>query len=322
MTTHDHPPLVNMLHDRPTSPPMTPDLHNLPHYLSEPDHTTPMFKRMGIPKFAQTPPLEFTPTGQGHFKFTRAQSLGPSSRPSSVSGRAYAGTTPQETEYEDLSDDPDDSDDSDSDSEDSSNASDASDDEDETPTTPDFELEELDSDESDNDDIEVVRPDHFEDAKSEKSFAAALEEDGVTSKFKDLQVSEGSADELEPQPPRLFRRRRRWGAGFCKRTHAQSVEGDSSYSDDDPLDDNDPTARRLRRKVRGHVPHDRRGSLIFEDKGFPNTNNIEEVEEPEEGVIVHTKGPPSIPSDDAFTLDELPFWGGTDTLMDVGFGSS
>ena len=296
---------------------MTPDLHNLPHYLAQPDHTPPMYKRMAIPKSAQTPPLEFTPTGQGHFRFTRAQSPGPSSRPSSVSGRAYAGTTPQDTEYEDLTDDPDDSDDSDS-----SDASDASDNEDETPTTPDFELEELDSDESDNDDIEVVRPDHFEDAKSEKSFAAALEEDRVMSRFKDLQVSEGSADELEPQPPRPFRRRKRWSAGFCKRTHAQSIEGDSSYSDDDPLDDNDLTLRRLRRKVRGHRPHDRRGSLIFEDKGFPNTNNIEEVEEPEEGVIVHTKGPPSISSDDAFTLDELPFWGGTDTLMDVGFGSS
>jgi hypothetical protein len=320
MTTHDHPPVVNMLHDHPTSPPMTPDLHNLPHYMPQPSHTPPMYKRMGIPKFAQTPPLEFTPTGQGHFKFTRAQSPGPSSRPSSVSARAYAGTTPQETEYEDLSDDPDDEDDSNSESDDD-DSSDASDDEDEAPTTPDFELEELDSDESDNDDIEVVRPDHFEDAKSEKSFAAALEEDGVTSKFRDLQVSEDSADEREPEPPRPFRRRKRWSAGKFKRTHAQSIEGDSSYSDNDLLDDVDPTARRLRRKVRGPVPQDRRGSLIFEDKGFPNTNNIEEVEEPEEGVIVHTKGPPSIPSDDAFTLDELPFWGGTDTLMDVGFGS-
>jgi hypothetical protein len=82
-----------------------------------------------------------------------------------------------------------------------------------------------------------------------------------------------------------------------------SVEGDSSYSDNDPLDDVDESARRLRRRVRG--PGDR-SSLIFEDGGFPNINNIAEVEEPEDGAIVIKKmqGPPSIPSDDAFTLDD------------------
>jgi hypothetical protein len=324
MTTHDHPPVLDMLHDHPNSPPMTPGIHNHPHYMSQPHRTPPFYKRMGVPKFAHTPPLELTPIGQGQFKFTRAQSLGPSSRPSSISGRAYAGTTPQETEYEGLSDD---SEDPDSDnSDDSDDSSEASDDEDETfvcrPETPEFELEELDSDQSDDDGIEVVQPDNFEDAKSERSFVTARDEDGVMNKFRDLQVSEESADELELEKLRYLRKKKRWSAGVFKRTHAQSVEGDSSYSDDDPLDDNDPTARRLRRKVRGSVPHDRRGSLMFEDKGFPNTNNIEEVEEPEEGVIVHTKGPPSIPSDDAFTLDELPFWGGTDELMDVGFGSS
>lgn len=72
----------------------------------------------------------------------------------------------------------------------------------------------------------------------------------------------------------------------------------------------DPSARRLRRRVRGP----RRESLIFVDRGVSNTNNILEVEEPEEGIVLHSKGPPSIPSDDGFTLDELPFWTAHDNI--------
>jgi hypothetical protein len=37
-------------------------------------------------------------------------------------------------------------------------------------------------------------------------------------------------------------------------------------------------------------------------------------DEPIEGVVQHTRGPPSIPSDDAFTLDELPFWRGGESM--------
>jgi hypothetical protein len=55
-------------------------------------------------------------------------------------------------------------------------------------------------------------------------------------------------------------------------------------------------------------------SLIFQDPGYSNTNNILEVDEPVEGRIMHTRGPPSIPSDDAFTLDELPFWKGGEAM--------
>jgi len=221
-----------------------------------------------------------------------------------MSGHAYAGTTPQESEYGESSEE-------------------ESEDEDHQPRRrveeAEFELEEVNSDDTDDENIEVVQPDHCEDAKSDKS-GAALEDNGVMDRLKGLHVSESSTDE-ETKNLKYVRKKKRWSAGLFKRTHSQSVEGESSYSDDDPQDDNKPDARRLRRKLRGPGPWDRRGSLIFEDKGFPNTNNIEEVEEPEEGAVKHTKGPPSIPSDDAFTLDELPFWGGAYETMDIGHDS-
>jgi hypothetical protein len=252
----------------------------------------------------QTPPLEFiSPTGQDHhFSFTRPQSA-PSSRPSSVSGRAYAATTPQESEDEDESDE-------------ESERDEESDEEEERPARrvekAQFVLEELDSDPDCDCDVEVVQPDHFEDAKSDKSRAKAE----ITARLNELALEESSEDEEEREErERKYRqKKKRWSAGIFKRTHSQSVEGDSSYSDNDPLDDVNPNGRRLRRRVRGPIA--RRGSLIFEDRGVSNTTNILEVEEPNEGIVLHSKGPPSIPSDDAFTLDELPFYHGYDT-MDV-----
>lgn len=303
MATHEHPPNFEMLHGCPTPPPTASSVYGPPRFLSQANHTPPLYKRTGAGKSLHTPPLEFTPTGQGHqFRFTRAESIERSSRPSSVSGHAYAGTTPQESEYDDSSDE-------------------ESEEEDERPRRPveeaDFELEEVDSDESEDENIEVVKPDHCEDAKSDKS-GTALENTGVMDQLRDLQVSEGSTDEEAEARERYLRKKKRWSQGHFKRTHDESVEGDSSYSDDDPQDDNNIDARRLRRKLRAPGPWDRRGSLIFEDKGFPNTNNIQEVDEPEEEGVPHTRGPPSIPSDDAFTLDEvLPFWRGGYDIMDV-----
>jgi hypothetical protein len=90
-------------------------------------------------------------------------------------------------------------------------------------TDPPFIMEELLSD-SENDSIDVLVPDHLE----------------------------GTESEDETQNAR---------AGISKRNHKQSFECYSSDSDNDSLDDVDPTARRLRRRVRG--PRDKRGSLIF-----------------------------------------------------------
>lgn len=260
---------------------------------------------MGISKTILTPPLEYIePTGEGHhFKFTRPQSVEPSSP--TDSGQAYATATSQQT---------DDDDDSDEESEEESDE----DEEDEEEFRPmrrvvekaQFVLEELDSDPGYDCDIEVIRPSHYEDAKSDRSGTKSE----VLARLKEMQIEDSSSDdeEREMQERRYREKKKRWSAGIFKRSHSQSVEGDSSYSDNDPLDDIDPSARRLRRRVRG--PADRRGSLIFVDRGFANTNNIAEGEEPEEDRIPFSQGPPSIPSDDAFTLDELPFWNGGESM--------
>ncbi|KAF1930362.1 uncharacterized protein M421DRAFT_90916 [Didymella exigua CBS 183.55] len=306
MATHAPPPPYEMLYGCPTPPPTASSAYGPPRFLPQANHTPPLYKRKPL----HTPPAEFTPIGKNQFTFTRAQSIECSSRPSSVSGHAHAGTAAQETEYEDSS-------------------KEESEEEDDRPRRPmdeaSFELEEVDSDETDDESVEVVQPDHCEDAKSDKS-GAALEATGIMDSMGALHVSEEShdTDEEAEALARIYRRRKksmsqRWVDR--KRDHDRSVAGDSSYSDNDPQDDNNIEARRLRRKLSGYGPWDRRASLIFEDQGFPNTNNIIEEEEPEEGVVKHTKGPPSIPSDDAFTLDELPFWGGAYETMEVMTGA-
>lgn len=298
MATQAPPPPYEMLHGCPTPPPAASSAYGPPRFLPHANHTPPLYKRKPL----HTPPAEITPIGKNQFSFTRAQSIEPSSRPSSVSGLAFAGTVAQESEDDDSSEE-------------------EGEEEDERPRVEhgNFELEEVNSDETDDEGVEIVKPDHCEDAKSDKS-GAALEAAGITDGFGALQVSEESADEQAEARERIRRRRKKnLSQGWIdrKRDHDRSVAGDSSYSDNDPQDDNNVEARRLRRKLSGVGPWDRRASLIFEDKGFPNTNNIIEEEEPEEGVIKHTKGPPSIPSDDAFTLDELPFWGGAYETMEV-----
>jgi hypothetical protein len=299
MATHDLPPAA-YFNRHPNSPPMTPGGgRNQIRSAPTTRHTSPISKRMGMSHLVHTPPLEFIePIGQGpRFMFTRPQSLNLSSRPSSVSGRACA-TTPQQSEDE-------------YDSEEESEEE-----EEEVVVRPMrraekayFVLEELEDDPGYDSDIEIVRPDHCEDAKSEKS-ASRVGHNEVSERLKELHLEQESSDD-EEQERRYRQKKKRWSAGVFKRSHSQSVEGDSSYSDNDPHDDI-PNARRLRRRVRG--PIDRRGSLIFQDPGYSNTNNILEVDEPIEGMIAHTRGPPSIPSDDAFTLDELPFWRGGESM--------
>ncbi|KAF2634541.1 hypothetical protein P280DRAFT_238391 [Massarina eburnea CBS 473.64] len=298
----------------PSSPPMAPGSRTQPHFPPPMSPTSPIYKRMGLGRLVHSPPFEFIePIGLGpQFHFTR-----PTSRASTASGRACA-TSPRDSEDSSA-----DASDEDSSADESGESDEESEPEEIRPyrrvseADVTFVLEELgSSDEEYDSDVEVVQPTHYEYAKSEKS-------EGILEKLKEMQVMEGSSDEEERA--RIYRRKKkRWSAGIFKRSHSQSIEGDSSYSDNDPLDDVDATARRLRRRVRG--PADRRASLVFEDRGFSNSNNIAEVEEPEDGWILHSKGPPSIPSDDAFTLDELPFWeveedSETEEAMDVEYDS-
>lgn len=314
METHAIPPpyvLPNGAH--PSSPPMTPGTRSHAHFLPGTGHPPPVYKRMDAAMLAQSPPLDFVEpiVKDPHFSLPpRQPSL---SSQSSTAGHACASDASDESDSDDTDPENTDSEDIESDEEIVKPV----------PRPPrkvdhaQFVLEDLGSDPGYDSELEVVQPDHYEEARSDQG-EARPDDDGLLNQFNELRCSAGSSDEEEQQ--RLYRRKKkRWSAGIFKRSHSQSVEGDSSYSDNDPLDDVDYSARRLRRRVRG--PGDRT-SLIFEDKGFSNANNIAEVEEPKDGEsIPHTKGPPSIPSDDGFALDELPFWFVGD-LMDVEFESS
>ncbi|EMD66289.1 hypothetical protein COCSADRAFT_158415 [Bipolaris sorokiniana ND90Pr] len=296
MAQHHQPP-VTTLNGHLQSPPMTPSPEAHSRFPPPPRQSSPQYKRMA--SCVQTPPLEYIePTGFNHqFSFTRPQPCEPCSRPSSDSDQAFAATTCEDSEFECDSDDENDSDQE-------------SEPEEQPPLRrvekAQFILEELDDDPGYDCDVEVLQPDHCEDAKSERNGVKAE----IFARMNELQLEEDSSDD-EKRVLKYRQKKKRWSAGiFKKRSYSQSVEGDSDYSDNDPLDDMDPSARRLRRRVRGP----RRESLIFVDRGVSNTNNILEVEEPEEGIVLHSKGPPSIPSDDGFTLDELPFWTAHDNI--------
>jgi hypothetical protein len=141
----------------------------------------------------------------------------------------------------------------------------------------DFTVVDVTTDEQDN--LKAVRPLSVEDAKEPARAPAIEDPKGIAERMKELRANSDSSDD-EEQERRYRRKKKKWSAGSFKRSHSQSVQGDSSYSDNDPVDDIDATARRLRRRVRrpGDQPE-----LVFEDGGSSNANNILEMEEPEEG---------------------------------------
>ncbi|EON63758.1 hypothetical protein W97_02986 [Coniosporium apollinis CBS 100218] len=294
-------PGFNVPHGQPTSPPATPGTHHA-RFPSVASHTSPMYKRMPLHNLAQSPPLDqhIEPIGQGpHFNYRRPQSKDLSSRPSSASGPAGAGSLHRSVV--DVDPPP-------------------------RPTftrsmrSTDLDLEEVfETDPGYDSDIEVVWPDNYEEATSSK----ADEDDmgvptGIVRGIEQLRC-DGDSDGAEERQRRWDRRRMRWSARpYNKRSHAESVEGASDPDDLEAIDDHDVgmSARRLRRRTRG--PNDR-SSWIFED--IPHLN-IAEVDEPNE--TGSTRGPPSLPSDDdGFALDALPFWVLEDPMeIDSGSGHS
>jgi hypothetical protein len=174
-----------------------------------------------------------------------------------------------------------------------------------------FVLEAADSDDADGEeDVELVKPDSIEEQQDDAELSTKRE---MMNRLNELQMEEDSTDD-EEQVRRYRAKKKRWSAGIFKRSHSQSVEGDSSYSDNDPLDDNDLTARRLRRRVRG--ASDRRSELIFEDRGVSSADAILE-EESDEELDKDNAMQVDIPGgDSAFTLDELPFRAANDDASD------
>ncbi|KAF2802026.1 uncharacterized protein BDZ99DRAFT_469298, partial [Mytilinidion resinicola] len=223
MEGHHKPPPFSVSNGQPSSPPATPGSRSHSRFPSTATHTSPIYKRMGLSVLAQSPPLEFIePIGHGpQFHFTRPQSRNISSHPSSASGRACA-TSAQE------SDDDDDSD-----------AAESGKEEQNPPRKvehADFVLEELEeSDPGYDSETEVVRPDQFEDAKSEQGLGERLDTDtGIVSGFSKLKC-EGDSNDEEEQRRSYRKKKKRWSAGIFKRSHSQSVGSDSDIEDNEAL---------------------------------------------------------------------------------------
>lgn len=184
----------------------------------------------------------------------------------------------------------------------------------------DLEVEEVEEDDMIYySDSEVKRPDQFEDARSDKATESKVEDDtGIVHKFKRLQCDEPSDPEEEEEQLRRYRmKKKRWSAGHYKRSHSQSVGSDSDIEDPDAMDAHDvgATARRMRRRTRGPS---NRGSINFGE--LLSSRPVVEVEEPPDSDVDGGQ-PPSIPSDDGFTLDSLPFYP-LEGPMDVDSGAS
>lgn len=106
-----------------------------------------------------------------------------------------------------------------------------------------------------------------------------LREPGSLSRRRELTRGEGTLDSdenmrrLDREKQRSKNQKRsRSSAGTYERTINHSNEGQDIQAYDDPLDDLDNTARRLRRRVRG--PGERSSPLVFQDpeeRGLDNT---------------------------------------------------
>lgn len=267
----------------PNSPPVTPSSARA-RFPSTAGHTSPSYnKRPAFPALAYSPPLDCPERREHNRPFQSSQPL-PRNLPSrspSASGMASAGSTgdssPEPGSPSEESDDP---------PVQTRTVSDA-----------EFTLEELPDDEVGRDtDIEVIRPDNYEDADS-----AEVDVD-LSRKLGDMQCQD-SENDVEEQLRRQRRRKKRWSSGLFKRSHSQSLGSDTDNEDVETMDAQDvgSSARRLRRRTRG--PGDR-SSLVFDDM---SNNNIVEVEEPEDSA--RDNGPPALPlGPDGSTLEAMPFW--------------
>lgn len=162
-------------------------------------------------------------------------------------------------------------------------------------TQGNFTVEEFgqeDYDAFDSDAESILRPHQYEDADSELARSARGSTRGSTKAVSPtreldpnilhgisrLDCEDEEEDEREAwlESKRESRRRKRRSSGVSKRSHAQSLDGDTDDEDLLPkmegINDVGSSARRLRRKVAGE-----RGSLIFDDP----PPRIEELEEPE-----------------------------------------
>ncbi|KAI9837853.1 MAG: hypothetical protein M1819_006787 [Sarea resinae] len=157
-------------------------------------------------------------------------------------------------------------------------------------------------------DLEVMRPDNYEEADSsngEGSDKGGQAHDPGTGIVNDLRKLHCDGDLVEGQDQqgrRYKEKKKRWSAGIFKRSHSQSIGSDSDLEDEEALDAHDIgcSARRLRRRVKGPTE---RSSMIFDD--IPPLD-IAEVEEPDDS----SNERPNTGSSDmgSYITETLPAW--------------
>jgi hypothetical protein len=261
---------------RPSSPPATPGSSNSRQSSNASQTTSPLLnKRHGFIGLTYSPPEHLEPKGLGYqFSYTPPQR------------NLSSESSSQDSEATEESDD------EDSDSEDSEPEVESLSATSEPPRRApsvhvrpideekDFTVEEVSDNDIGYDDHEVVRPDHCEDAESEKGCPESDRPESdrpesvevnhdLADKLRELCTDNPKAKEFDDaQVYRYLSKKKRWSKGGShKRSHAESV-GSQSEDDDDiePLEAQQlgSSARRLRRRTQG--PEDRpRTSLLFDD---------------------------------------------------------
>ncbi|KAK5152318.1 hypothetical protein LTR04_006456 [Oleoguttula sp. CCFEE 6159] len=280
---NSQPPSYESLQKRPSSPPTTRSPSPLPSIAS---HTSLFCKRTWYKPQAQLPPQEYVETTREgyHYHFGRPHSTDPP-RPSSASdflvpaaslssGPAvdhyvYTGfwQRPQKQSVNDGG----------------------------------VVIEEvLEGDPSLDGDIEVLRPDQYEEADSDSE---NNEDDNGGSDaelvcgLRRLHCESGGVSDVDVGRSSKSRNKR-WSAGL-KRTHAQSVGSNTDVGDAEDIDAHDveSSARRMRRRVRGPG---NRSSLTFED--VPSAS-VAEAEDSPNTSVEQTPMPSDVEHD---TMDTSP----------------
>ncbi|KAI9656706.1 MAG: hypothetical protein M1829_000365 [Trizodia sp. TS-e1964] len=184
----------------------------------------------------------------------------------------------------------------------------------------DFTIEEMgDSDESYDSDLEIIRPDHYEEADSDEAASPAkracgqedLEKMGIVKGLEGLFTR--NTGQSPDQIRRYERKKKRWSFGIYKRTHSQSIGSDSDSDEEDIKhpDDVGSSARRLRRRL-GSRGLSHRNSLVFDEAP---TFNIAEVDESLYDTIdVQEEGTNNDGDDDGDFMRALPGWIFEDTM--------
>lgn len=192
-----------------------------------------------------------------------------------------------------------------------------------------FTLEELrDSDTSGDGDMEVVRPDHYEEADSDwdegggdtsskfqhTSWQEELEQrTGIVRDFQGLcsGVDGFSYSFSHSDQDQKHRRGKnnRWNASMFKRSFSQTIASDTDGDDEADMNSNNagPKARRLRRRVGSREPG-ARSPLAFED----TSADLDAGEDDDE----LDKDDSAEPEDsDEYIMGTLPFWVMTDMMQ-------